>query len=235
MRKRSVFVLVLLAIAVAANAQVLRVDSVTVDSVWNSDSSWYDGNGMLQQRGSRDLVVSFAVIADTQSVKIVDSLAFSLSVDSGRTWTLWPNPLRELAGTPRPFSISNARQSVRLRALGVDRSNAAIKVYARGTGLGGPRANIRFVNQNRTVDLWGNVTTYVVRDISALGVLWSGQIAYGDTSGYLSVDPRLVPSDGIITIAGSLQSGSNSVPSTWQWFVPSLSCGGSYTHLLTPD
>ena len=67
----------------------LRVDSVTVDSVWSSDSSWYDGNNVLQQRFSRNCRISF-IPQDTGMV----SCSLAISVDSGRTWGVDPNPLQ---------------------------------------------------------------------------------------------------------------------------------------------
>ena len=53
------FLLLLFLPGACAHAQLLQVDSVCVDSVWNSDSSWYDNQGNPQQRYSRDLNLSF--------------------------------------------------------------------------------------------------------------------------------------------------------------------------------
>jgi hypothetical protein len=121
--------IVLALTAVVVNAQVLRVDSVCVDSTWNSDSSWYDDNGILVQRAARDLIVSFITVADTQSIVLLDSIAFSLSLDSGRTWGQSPSPLRIVRTAA---FVRNQKQSVQLRVFGADRNNVAIAAYVRG-------------------------------------------------------------------------------------------------------
>ena len=79
------FIASILVLAFMANAEVLRVDSVTVDSVWNSDSSWYDDNGIPVNRTARDLILSFVVVADTHDIVLVDSIKISMSLDSGQT------------------------------------------------------------------------------------------------------------------------------------------------------
>ena len=75
------FSLVILVAATMTAAQQLQVDSVSVDSVWNSDSSWTNGLGVAQQRYSRDLFLSFIPMGGGMAQCFVE-----MSVDSGKTW-----------------------------------------------------------------------------------------------------------------------------------------------------
>ena len=64
-----------------ATAQQLQVDSVAVDSIWNSDSSWYSNQGIQQQRHSRDLYLSFKPIGSGMAKCFV-----TITIDSGKVW-----------------------------------------------------------------------------------------------------------------------------------------------------
>lgn len=107
-----------------ASAQALHVDSVFVDSVWNSDSSWYDENGVLQQRYSRDCRVGF-LPQDTGSVT---QCTVSISLDSGKTWDPDPNPLRILVGCAGSFVHKNQEGCLVVRVLGQDRPNVVFRI-----------------------------------------------------------------------------------------------------------
>jgi hypothetical protein len=101
------------------------VDSVTVDSVWNSDSSWYDGNGVLQQRFARDCVISF-IPRDSGFA----SCTLKVSLDSGKTWSADPNPLTILdSSLSKPISCGQ-KKHIKARLFGGDRQNVVFKIDA---------------------------------------------------------------------------------------------------------
>jgi hypothetical protein len=124
------FISSILVLAFIANAEVLRVDSVTVDSVWNSDSSWYDDNGIPVNRTARDLILSFVVVADTHDIVLVDSIKISMSLDSGQTWAPSPSPLRTIQ-LPSSYDL-NRKLQTHLRVFGIDSNNVVFQVYVRG-------------------------------------------------------------------------------------------------------
>jgi formylglycine-generating enzyme required for sulfatase activity len=116
-------VMSVLFMAVVSMAQWVRVDSVRVDSVWNSDSSWHDGQGILRQRTSRDCLLSFSLFGqgDAQCYIV-------LSIDSGRTWAPSPNPLIVMdTGIKSPVPCGT-KQRIKVRVLGEDRSKVVFRV-----------------------------------------------------------------------------------------------------------
>ncbi|MGB7566231.1 MAG: immunoglobulin-like domain-containing protein [Chitinivibrionales bacterium] len=122
MKKKTIIAAIFSTIAFSFGQQ-LRVDSVTVDSVWNSDSSFFDANGVAQTRQSRDVLLSFKPIGP-------DSIqaSFAISIDSARTWNPVPNPLLALdSGKTKSFACNQTCHS-NLRVLGGDRANTAFKV-----------------------------------------------------------------------------------------------------------
>ncbi len=122
--KKTLFILTLLTTAILS--QQLRVDSVVVDSVWNSDSSWYDGQGILQQRHSRDCYVGFKPTGQGMAQCFI-----ALSIDSGRTWAPNPNPLIVLDnGIATPIQCGT-KGRVKLRVLGGDRENVVFRITGR--------------------------------------------------------------------------------------------------------
>jgi hypothetical protein len=123
---------------ISVHAQLLKVDSVQVDSVWNSDSAWYDGVGTLQNRTSRDCFLSF--ICTSQGTV---SCSLSVSLDSGRTWDQSPNPLRIIDssyGDPtfpvllpqqsKPFK-PGSRKTFKVRMLTEDKDGVAFRAVCR--------------------------------------------------------------------------------------------------------
>jgi formylglycine-generating enzyme required for sulfatase activity len=114
--------------ATAVSAQALRVDSVTVDSVWNSDSSWNDGSGAAQKRQSRDCKISFFPRGEGTAMMFID-----MSVDSGKTWT--PSSASDTLSLNdyvlyAPVVIGR-KTAITVRVLGGDRPNVAFKMTAR--------------------------------------------------------------------------------------------------------
>jgi alpha-L-fucosidase len=101
------------------------VDSVTVDSVWNSDSSWYDSNGVLQLRPARDCFISFI-----SQASVYASCTLLVSLDSGKTWGASPNPLNALdKSLERPIPCGKKKQ-IKVRMYGSDRSNVVFKIVS---------------------------------------------------------------------------------------------------------
>ncbi len=134
LRPCSLALCAILLFSAVTNGQSLQVDSVMVDSVWNSDSSWYDGNGVLYSRSSRDLLVSYTIRATAATVR---NVTFHASFDAGNTWDVSPNPLRNLSDTLQILRAVNRRNQVRLRIFGGDRPNTVIKVMAGTAPIGG--------------------------------------------------------------------------------------------------
>jgi hypothetical protein len=118
--------IVVLAFVSLASAQILRVDSVSVDNVWNSDSSWYAG-GVLQKRTSRDCNVSFVLKGEGTA-----QIFFSVSIDSGKTWVFNPESLTVVDRWyhNNPLGVGYKR-TITVRVLGGNRSAFAFKVTAR--------------------------------------------------------------------------------------------------------
>ena len=94
-------------------AQPLHVDSVTVDSVWNSDSA---------SRVSRDCMISFVPVCSGK----VD-YDIELSVDSGKTWST----ALILASPQISGNVDcGVKQHMRLRVAGPDRPGVVVRVKA---------------------------------------------------------------------------------------------------------
>jgi len=114
--------------ATAVTAQELRVDSVAVDSVWNSDSTWNDNFNGVQHRQSRDCKISFIPNGEGTAM-----LFLALSVDSGRTWA--PSAGSDTVSINNyafyaPIAIGR-KTAITARVLGGDRPNVAFRITAR--------------------------------------------------------------------------------------------------------
>jgi hypothetical protein len=123
---KTIYISIIISVCFAF-AKASSVDSVCVDSVWNSDSSWYDSTGVLHQRTARDCRISFIPLGLT-----IASCSLVVSLDSGKTWGATPNPLQILnnnsLGKPIPCGT---KAYVTARVLGIDRPNVVFKVLAR--------------------------------------------------------------------------------------------------------
>jgi hypothetical protein len=117
MKTTTIFLVVLL--MSVSSAQTLHIDSVSVDSVWNSDSSWNDSKGILQKRQSRDCKLSF-IPAGTGTVQIF----VSLSTDSGKTWA------NQTDGFNQIFPCGS-KSSLAVRILGEDKQSATFRITGR--------------------------------------------------------------------------------------------------------
>jgi len=153
----SVFIIIFFSISISASS--LRIDSVTVDSVWNSDSSWYDGNGVLQQRTARDCLLSF-IPQDSGFA----SCSLTVSLDSGKTWGANPNPLQFLDSFLSSQFQCGKKGHLKIRVLGNNRSNVAFKITANICYYGGPNiailGNWRYSIQLTPTSSYNIVMTY---------------------------------------------------------------------------
>lgn len=95
--------LAILSVAVSGAAQILHVDSVTVDSVWNA-SSWYDQNNTLHLGQNRACNISFIPQGESMAQMFI-----SLSTDSGKTWQQSPESL--IVTNPLPFLYTTTQRS----------------------------------------------------------------------------------------------------------------------------
>jgi len=111
---------------ISSYGQLVSVDSVTVDSVWNSDSSWLDANGVQQTRESRDCSIGFFPTG-TGLVQCIPSF----SIDSGLTFEQSPNLLLMLDNTMRKPLECGFKYKAKIRVLGADQKNAVFRVTAR--------------------------------------------------------------------------------------------------------
>jgi len=108
-------------------ASAFSVDSVTVDSVWNSDSSW---NGGANQRQSRDCWVSFKLVGNGMV-----QCSLSLSVDGGATWSFSPESLMVLGSSIKQPIACGTKGRVKVRVLGGDRPNVVMRINSHQTAV----------------------------------------------------------------------------------------------------
>ena len=127
MRTGNLIFILIFAMFSLVSAQQLRVDSVMVDTVWKSDSSWYDGQGILQQRYSRDLYLSFKPMPAGGGMA---QCFVAISIDTAKTWAPSPNPLSVLDNGIASLVQCGTAGKVKLRVLGQDRPGVAFKVTA---------------------------------------------------------------------------------------------------------
>jgi uncharacterized protein (TIGR02145 family) len=123
--KRSSVILVLI-LSASVSAQYLGVKGVSVDSVWNSDSSWNDGNGDPQKRESRDCIISFSL----QGIGMA-RISVGISIDSGETWTNDSNLLVVQEDALEKLFVTDKCHSIKVRVPGGNRDNVAFRVNAR--------------------------------------------------------------------------------------------------------
>jgi hypothetical protein len=102
-------------------AQLTRIDSVTVDSVWNTDTS-IDGNPYVH----RDLILSFIPIADDTVSCVVD-----ISGDSGKTWGANRSFCEGIDSIALFRAAPNTKKSIHLRVFVGDTSNIIFRVTGR--------------------------------------------------------------------------------------------------------
>ncbi len=141
---RSLISLLILLAGGIASAQQLQVDSVVVDSVWNSDSIVAVDSAADTLRTSRDLYLSFMPVGEGMA-----QCAVSISIDSGHTW-VQPFDSQTVAdsgaGSDSTATFADSflvldsglayllpcgtAGRVKLRVLGQDRQNIAFRITA---------------------------------------------------------------------------------------------------------
>jgi hypothetical protein len=113
---------ILLGIISAVSAQTFKVDSVTIDSVWNSDTVAYQS-----ARVRRDMKVSFFPVAADSVTCFMD-----MSYDSGRTWDYNRDLIGGLDNNQVRFRVaSNRRNTVIMRVQSGDTAGIVLRVVAR--------------------------------------------------------------------------------------------------------
>jgi formylglycine-generating enzyme required for sulfatase activity len=191
------------------SAQILRVDSVKVDSVWNSDSSWNDTNNVLQQRQSRDCRVSFVPQGEGMARMFI-----ALSIDSGKTWAPSPNPLIVPGNVLSSTFITGQKATITVRVLGGDRLGVAFKMTARQAApaiAGNPEIKVLGV----VTALTPGQNTSTVLSVSLVGDAGNGfctiEKVYWDALGDGTIDDST--------------SGANAMMWTWLAQVPAVVAG----------
>ena len=192
-----------------ASAQILRVDSVKVDTVWNSDSSWYDDYGILQQRSYHDCKVSFIPQGEGYARMFI-----AISIDSGKTWAPSPNPLTVLNNGLASLYITGQKATLMVRVLGGDMPNVAFRVTARQAApalAGNPKAKIL----GKTVVLTPGANAGVVLSVTLADVAGDGSCSiskiYWDVLGDGTIDDST--------------AGANAYTWTWLTQVPAGASG----------
>ncbi len=103
------------------SAQMLRVDSVSVDSVWNTDSS----SGATLIRQSRDCRISFIPQGTGTAM-----MTLTVSVDGGKTFSTFSDSLTVAGYTLFSPLQTGSKTSVTVRVLGGDRSAVSFRMTA---------------------------------------------------------------------------------------------------------
>jgi hypothetical protein len=189
------------------SAQLLRVDSVTVDSVWNSDSSWYDTYSVLQSRQSRDCKISFIPRGEGMARMFI-----VMSIDSGKTWGPSPDPLLVLDnGLLLPFTVGQ-KATIKVRVAGGDRTGVAFKMTARQAApviVGNPKNNVPAFAAGENINV---ILKVKPADTSILG------------DGFCTISKVYWDALGDGTIEDST-TGANVLTWTWNTPVPSGTAG----------
>jgi starch-binding outer membrane protein, SusD/RagB family len=169
------------------------VDSVSIDSVWNSDSTWPTG-----QRLSRDCKVSFWLQGAGYA-----RVSAAMSVDSGKTWGFSQDSIFITPYTPVLLKVGS-KDSVTVRVLGADRPGVALRISARQAA---PILDVRSKKvllltlspgQNTTAEFQCNVL------LNHDGACTALEKVYWDAS-----------ADGIID--DSTPNANFTTPNTWTW------------------
>jgi hypothetical protein len=106
-------------------AGLTRIDSVTVDSVWNSDTSLWG-----QPTPRRDVRLSFIPIADDSVTGVAD-----MSLDGGKTWSS-NRDLFDGVGSITSFRAApRVKNSVAIRVFQGDTTNVAFRITARNDNV----------------------------------------------------------------------------------------------------
>jgi hypothetical protein len=120
-KKTSTIFLVMMTASWLTSAQTFRVDSVTVDSVWNSDTVIYES-----PRSRRDVKVSFVPIASDSVTCFVD-----YSIDSGKTWNCDRDQIMSIDNKVSFRFAPGKKGSLIMRMQTGDLTNIVFRVIAR--------------------------------------------------------------------------------------------------------
>jgi formylglycine-generating enzyme required for sulfatase activity len=198
------------------SAQILRVDSVSVDSVWNSDSTWTDLNDIVQKRFSRDCRISFIPQGEGKA-----RMSVAMSVDSGKTWDPLPDPLVILKDALSPTFITGKKVTFTVRVPGGDTPGVAFKMTAQQAAP--------LIKGNPKMNLVGGIT--VLTPGQNISVVFGVKLATDTLStgnGFCSLQKVYWDAGGEGTIDDS-STGANVLAWTWPTKVPSGASGQTDT------
>ncbi|MDD5674592.1 MAG: hypothetical protein PHC61_10540 [Chitinivibrionales bacterium] len=151
----------------AEGAQLTRVDSVTVDSVWNADTTNY--SGALKPR--RNVKVSFKPIAG-DSVYCI----FDVSLDSGKTWIYNRDFIEGKDSVAAVKAAPNKKSSLVLRLNCGDTARAVFRVTARSDSL--TASQFRLSNQIGGWADTGKTYAHFANSIQLQGLIDGGYASY---------------------------------------------------------
>jgi hypothetical protein len=113
---------ILLALSIHGQSRALelsRIDSVTVDSVWNADTADQYGIAKVRRRAT----LSFIPVASDSVTCVVD-----MSLDGGSTWIPSRGLFERVDGLGATRAAPNEKTSIVLRISGGDKSNVVFRV-----------------------------------------------------------------------------------------------------------
>jgi hypothetical protein len=163
--RTTLLIMTLMALAYGAGS-TFRVDSVTVDSVWNSDTSLYS-----QPVSRRNVKISYYLAASDSATCFVDA-----SLDSGKTWMCDRDKIESIGGTVAFRSAPNKKSSLIMCILTGDTTGVAFKVTARKD-----TAHIGPCKLSNQIAGWGQDTAlyaYFNDDVSLQGIIDGGYQVY---------------------------------------------------------
>jgi hypothetical protein len=153
-------------VSVYGAAGTFRVDSVKVDSVWNSDTSLYS-----QPVARRNVKISYYLASTDSATCFVDA-----SLDSAKTWMCNRDKMEGVGKKVAFRGAANKKNSLIIRIFTGDTTGAAFKVTARKD-----TAHIGRCKLSNQITGWGQDTSmyaYFTDDVSLQGIIDGGYQVY---------------------------------------------------------
>jgi hypothetical protein len=164
---KTTLLIVTFLVSVWGAAGTFRVDSVTVDSVWNTDTSLYS-----QPIARRNAKISYYLAASDSATCFVD-----VSLDSGKTWMCDRDKMEGIGGKVAFRSAPNKKSSLVMCIYTSDTTGVVFRVTARKD-----TASIRRCRLSNQVAGWSERDTtqyaYFNDDISLQGIIDGGYQVY---------------------------------------------------------
>ena len=185
----------------------LQVDSVTIDSIWNSDSGYFNPYPDWQIDRRRDLVLSYYPVGTGKA-----NVSFAVSLDGGTTWVTKPNFLENLDAISYDTGTvqTGAKSRAHLRLWCGDTPNVVIKAVCR------EYAPVLRTNPGHTMALFDSLAVNSQVTVS----LSPSRVLYPDT-GYAAIERVFwdVSGDGI------WDDSTDDLAWKWNTSVPPASMG----------